>query len=64
MVLEQHAERALVPGPCRGYESGFISVAVRVIVRQQFVTGVKRAQPSELIGRRRRADRIQRRGLK
>lgn len=50
MVLEQHAERALITDPCRCYESGFISVAVRGIVLQRCVTGVKRAQPSELIG--------------
>ena len=50
MVLEQHAERALVAGPCRREEGGFIDVAVRGIVRQRFVTGVKRARASELIG--------------
>jgi hypothetical protein len=50
MVREQYAERALVAGPCRREEGGFISVAVRGVVRQRFVTDVKRARASELIG--------------
>ena len=50
MVREQHAERALVAGPCRREEGSFIGVAVKGIVRHRFVTGVKRAHPSELIG--------------
>lgn len=58
MVREQHAERALVARTCRREEGSFIGVAGRGLVRHRFVTGVKRAHPSELIGPQGGADRI------